>query len=84
MQNTLEQLVILVLSLLAAATTLPQRHLDLIPILCVGFALARLIYWRGYLDPVDILARRTGTQMTTAINSVAFLFAARGLVVGWG
>lgn len=85
MQNTLEQFTILAVCVLAAAGTLPTRHLDLIPILCTAFAGARLVYWRGYLDPVNCLARSTGTQITTATNSVAFCFAAMGLWRGfWG
>ena len=49
MQNTLEQLLWFVLCLLPLSTYLSSSQARLIPILCVFFAVARLVYWWGYL-----------------------------------
>ncbi|MEP7284116.1 MAG: MAPEG family protein, partial [Rubrivivax sp.] len=49
MQNTLEQLVWFAFCLLPLATLLAPGEARLIPILCVFFALARVVYWWGYL-----------------------------------
>lgn len=67
MHNTLEQLVWFVLCLLALATWLDAGQARLIPIVCVAFAVARLVYWWGYLRQ-GTLGRAPGVQMTFAIN----------------
>lgn len=67
MQNTLEQLVWFALCLLALATWLDAAQARLIPIACSTFALARLLYWWGYLRQ-GTLGRAPGVQITFAIN----------------
>jgi hypothetical protein len=68
MQNTLEQFIIFAFGSLALVTLLPLESLRLIPILAVGFVCARLIFWNGYLNPSNCLARAPGVQITLAIN----------------
>ena len=67
MQNTLEQLVWFALCILSLATYLSPSQARLIPILCVFFALARLVYWRGYLRR-GTLGRAPGVQLTFSLN----------------
>lgn len=67
MQNTLEQLVWFAFSLLALSTFLSPAEARLIPVLCVAFALARFIYWWGYLR-AGTLGRAPGVQITLALN----------------
>ena len=67
MQNTLEQLVWFALCLLPLATYLSPAEARMVPIACVFFALARFVYWWGYLR-LGTLGRAPGVQMTFALN----------------
>jgi uncharacterized membrane protein YecN with MAPEG domain len=67
MQNTLEQLVWFAFCILPLATLLSSTEARLIPILCVFFALARFVYWRGYLRS-GTLGRAPGVQLTFLLN----------------
>lgn len=67
MQNNLEQLVWFAFCLLPLATFLSPHQARLIPILCVLFASARLVYWWGYLRH-GTLGRAPGVQLTFALN----------------
>ena len=67
MQNTLEQLAWFALCVLPLATLLSSSEVRLIPILCVFFALARLIYWWGYFRN-GTLGRSVGVQLTFLLN----------------
>ena len=49
MQNTLEQLVWFAICILSLATYLTPAQARLIPIACTFFAVARFVYWWGYL-----------------------------------
>ena len=72
MQNTLEQLLWFALCILSLATYLSPSQARLIPILCVFFALARLVYWWGYLRR-GTLGRAPGVQLTFALNIPLFV-----------
>lgn len=85
MQNTLEQFMWFATSALALAALLGPDHARIVPVTCVAFAVARLLYWRGYfLD--GTLGRAPAVQMTLALNISMFLAAlgllARSLVAG--
>ena len=67
MQNTLEQLLWFALCILSLATYLSPSQARLIPILCVFFASARLVYWWGYLRQ-GTLGRAPGVQLTFSLN----------------
>jgi len=67
MQNTLEQLLWFTLCIVSLATYLSPSQARLIPILCVFFALARLVYWWGYLRR-GTLGRAPGVQLTFSLN----------------
>lgn len=67
MQNTLEQLLWFALCILPLATYLSPPQARLIPILCVFFAFARLVYWWGYLRR-GTLGRAPGVQLTFLLN----------------
>ena len=67
MQNTLEQLIWFALCILPLATLLSASEVRLIPILCVYFALARFVYWWGYLRG-GTLGRSPGVQFTFLLN----------------
>ena len=71
MQNTLEQLVWFALCILPLATFLSPSQARLIPILCVFFALARFVYWWGYLRS-GTLGRSPGVQLTFLLNIPLF------------
>jgi uncharacterized membrane protein YecN with MAPEG domain len=79
MQNTLEQLVWFVLCTLVIATYLRPEQMRLVPIVCIFFALARLIYWRGYLRR-GTLGRAPGVQLTFTLN-ISLLLGAIVLAV---
>ena len=74
MQNTLEQLVWFGVCLLAVAAQLDPPRMKLVPLACVLFAVARFVYWRGYLRR-GTLGRALGVQMTMAINMPLLLTA---------
>ena len=79
MQNTLEQLVWFGVCLLAVAAQIDPPRMKLVPVACVLFAVARFVYWRGYLRS-GTLGRAWGVQMTMAINMPLLLTA---LVLLW-
>lgn len=74
MQNTLEQFVWFATCLLVLATYLQPQQARLIPILCVFFAAARMVYWWGYLRN-GTLGRAPGVQLTFTLN-IALLVGA--------
>jgi uncharacterized membrane protein YecN with MAPEG domain len=52
-RNTLEQLVVLVIAIMALSTLLPPTELVLLPALAILFCIARVLYWVGYsINPV--------------------------------
>jgi uncharacterized membrane protein YecN with MAPEG domain len=67
MQNTLEQLVWFAICILALATLLDPAQARAVPVLCIAFAIARFVYWWGYLRQ-GTLGRALGVQMTFTIN----------------
>ena len=67
MQNTLEHLVWFAVSLLALATWLTPEEARVIPVLCTAFAIARVVYWWGYLRS-GTLGRAPGVQITFTLN----------------
>jgi uncharacterized membrane protein YecN with MAPEG domain len=82
MQNTLEQLVWLAICILTLATLLSPSQARIIPIACVFFAFARLVYWWGYLRN-GTLGRSPGVQLTFTLN-ISLLVATLVLLVrGW-
>ena len=79
MQNTLEQLIWFALCVMPLATYLSPAQARLVPIVCTYFALARFVYWWGYLRN-GTLGRAPGVQLTFSLNIlllvlVAVLFA---------
>jgi len=74
MQNTLEQLVWFALCIVPLATLLQPAQARLVPIACTFFALARLVYWRGYLQS-GTLGRAPGVQLTFSLNIFLLVFA---------
>jgi uncharacterized MAPEG superfamily protein len=78
MQNTLEQLLWFTVPLLAVAAQIDPRMVKIVPIACVLFAVARFVYWRGYLRK-GTLGRAPGVQMTMSIN-VPLLLGALALL----
>jgi uncharacterized membrane protein YecN with MAPEG domain len=71
MQNTLEQLVWFAVCILPLVTLVSAAEVRLIPLLCVFFALARFVYWWGYLRG-DTLGRAPGVQLTFLLNIPLF------------
>ncbi len=67
MQNTLEQLVWFALCVVPLATYLAPAQAHLVPIMCTFFALARIVYWWGYLRN-GTLGRAPGVQITFSLN----------------
>jgi uncharacterized membrane protein YecN with MAPEG domain len=74
MQNTLEQLVWFALCLLPLATWLHPAQARFIPVACAFFALARFIYWWGYLRS-GTLGRSLGVQLTFSLNILLLVLA---------
>ena len=74
MQNTLEQLVWFALCVMAVATYLTPTQARFVPIACVFFALARFVYWFGYLRN-GTLGRAPGVQLTFSLNVALLVFA---------
>ena len=73
--NTLEQLVWLALCLLALAAMLEPAQMRLIPVACVFFVFARLVYWWGYLRS-GTLGRAPGVQLTFSLNVLLLVLVA--------
>lgn len=67
MQNTLEQLVWFGVCAMASAPMLSPAEARILPIASVAFVIARLVYWRGYLQPGTI-GRAPGVQATFTLN----------------
>jgi hypothetical protein len=67
MQNTLEQFVWFAFCIVPLATLLPAAKAGLIAVACTWFALARLVYWWGYLRR-GTLGRAPGVQLTFTLN----------------
>ena len=82
MQNTLEQLIWLAFCIFALATVLAPSQARIIPIACAFFAIARLVYWLGYLRN-GTLGRAPGVQLTFTLNIsllvVTFVMFARSI-----
>lgn len=74
MQNTLEQLVWFALCLVPLATLLAPEQTHLVPIACIFFALARFVYWWGYLKD-GTLGRAPGVQLTFSLNILLLVLA---------
>lgn len=74
MQNTLEQLLWFTFCILPLATWLSPIQARVIPVLCVFFMAARLVYWYGYLRK-GTLGRAPGVQLTFALNIPLFASA---------
>jgi uncharacterized membrane protein YecN with MAPEG domain len=77
--NTLEQLVWLALCLLALATLLEPAQMRIVPIACLFFVFARLVYWWGYLRS-GTLGRAPGVQLTFSLNVLLLVLAASLIV----
>jgi uncharacterized membrane protein YecN with MAPEG domain len=58
----------------ALATLLDPVQMRLIPIACVFFLFARLLYWWGYLR-AGTLGRAPGVQLTFTLNIALLLLA---------
>jgi uncharacterized membrane protein YecN with MAPEG domain len=67
MQNTLEQLAWFGVCAMASAPMLSSSEARILPIASVAFVVARLVYWRGYLQPGTI-GRAPGVQATFTLN----------------
>ena len=74
MQNTLEQLVWFALCVVPMATYLAPAQARLVPIVCTFFALARFVYWWGYLRS-GTLGRAPGVQFTFSLNIALLVLA---------
>ena len=72
MQNTLEQLVWFALCVVPLATFLAPAQAHIVPIVCTFFAVARFVYWWGYLRS-GTLGRAPGVQLTFALNIPLFV-----------
>lgn len=79
MQNTLEQFIWFAVCLLAIAPMLAPAEAHLIPIVCVFFLFARLVYWWGYFR-VGTLGRSLGVQLTFTLNILLLFLALARLV----
>ena len=79
MQNTLEQLVWFAVCIFAIAPMLAPAEAHIVPIVCVFFLFARLVYWWGYFR-VGTLGRSPGVQLTFTVN-ILLLFLALALLV---
>lgn len=71
MQNTLEQLLWFSVCLVPLSTYLAPQQARIVPILCSFFAVARFVYWWGYLRS-GTLGRAAGVQLTFAVNIPLF------------
>lgn len=77
-QNTLEQVVLAAIAWTGLALALPHERLALIPALAILFAVARALFWIGYLIAPG--ARALGFALTFYPTVAAFIWlAARAL-----
>ena len=87
MQNTLEQLIWLAICVLALTTFLTPDQMRIVPIACGFFAVARFVYWWGYLRS-GTLGRALGVQLTFTLNILLLVVVAvrvaRSVVSGDG
>jgi uncharacterized membrane protein YecN with MAPEG domain len=74
MQNTLEQFVWFAFCVMALAAHLSPSQARLVPIVCTSFAVARFVYWWGYLRS-DTLGRAPGVQLTLSVNILVLALA---------
>ena len=74
MQNTLEQLVWFALCVVPLATFLAPAQAHLVPVVCTFFAIARFVYWWGYLRS-GTLGRAPGVQLTFSLNIALLILA---------
>jgi uncharacterized membrane protein YecN with MAPEG domain len=72
-RNTVEQLVLMVLSHASLAITLPIGELSLLPALALLFVVARVLYWIGYAR--DPMCRTFGFVATFYPNIYAMVLA---------
>lgn len=79
MQNTLEQLVWFAVCILAIAPMLAPAEAHFVPIACVVFLVARLVYWWGYLRR-GTLGRAPGVQITFTLNILLLVLALASFV----
>jgi MAPEG family protein len=73
-QNTLEQVVLVVIAWGGLALALPAERLGVIPVLAALFAVGRLLFWAGY--QIDPIARAVGFGLTAVAIAVARLWLA--------
>lgn len=66
LQNTLEQFLIHVLSLLVLSTYLPEEQMQCIPYLVVWFVIGRAVFFVGYF--IDPIKRGVGFAMNWLVN----------------
>ena len=79
MQNTLEQFIWFAVCIFAIAPMLAPAEAHLIPIVCVFFLFARLVYWWGYFR-IGTLGRSPRVQLTFPLN-IFLLFLALAFLV---
>ena len=72
--NTVEQMLIFVPALLALAATVPAGQMPAVSAACAVFAVARLVFWAGYL--VAPMARAPGMAATMAVSMATLMAAA--------
>lgn len=66
LQNTLEQFLVHVLSLLVLSTYLPEEQMHCIPYLVVWFVIGRAVFFVGYF--IDPIKRGVGFAMNWLVN----------------
>jgi len=69
--NTLQQLVLFVIGLLALSVTMPFERLSIIPALAITFVIARIIFWIGYR--INPLYRAPGFSSVAYMNLFMFV-----------
>ncbi len=76
--NTVEQFAVFTPALLALAAGAGSAHMPAIEAVGITFALARLVFWGGYL--LAPMARAPGMAATLAVTAATWLAAARAWV----
>lgn len=71
-QNTLEQLVLFVIVLLALSTYLDGESIRLLPVLTGAFVVGRVLFWVGYL--IHPLYRSPGVVFGFLINGLSLIY----------